>query len=277
MSKDRISRVQARAIPYAPTPRRALHVAEHNGRSVRHVNACHLDQHLPVGKSYEYCNESIRKETGATALRAFYVQSRDLADSSSRYITCAKVACDNDLPNIQKADPIRYVYNGGNYTRLNDTRCFIASPPYAFTRTDFTTGVDSYRNISGTRGYTMSQPFGYDGVVDDVDYVRCYEGRTNTTLARQIRNEVIKPTAVATTAGVLASVASAVLPTQTAIIAASSQTATVAGLATVIGLAGSAAIVGGTIYAGYKFVQHFKTDNQVGLVEIEMTEKANHA
>ena len=269
MSKDRIERARMRTTPYI-APRRPLH-SENGTFTARHVRqannpACSLPQFLPAGSvfNYEYCNEYIGEVRCVPALRSFYVYNREAVNPANpslgyKYITCAKVACDNGLPNIQKANKIPFTLNGQTYYRLNDTRCAITKPPYAFTSTSFVND-GNYRYIPGTGAYAVAplvvSAVAYDGVVKDVDNFRCFDAETDVTIARQIQKEV------GLVAGLSAAAGACLLPAPAgAIIAA--QTATITGLATVIGLAGSAAVIGGSVYAGYKLVQHCKSKTQV--------------
>ena len=281
--KDRISHVHARAVPYAATPRRALH--PENGtfteRSVRQANnpACRLPQYLPTSGifAFEECNEYVGTVECVPALRAFYVQSPTYRPTNSpytKYITCAKIACDYDSPNIQKADRISSIINGQIVSRVNDTRCFIATPPQEFTHPP--SGLERsqmYRNIPGTVEYEIDSAglvdVTYPGVVHDVDNSKCYAGLRDKAVARQIQQEV------GLIAGVGATAAACLLPTPTGVIAAGASTATVTGLAVTLGLAGSAAVIGASIYAGYKLVQHCRSETQVILDTQVMSDAEN--
>ena len=283
--KDRIAHVHARAVPYAATPRRPLHAAENAtlaGRSVRQANnpACRLPQYLPpFGAAFEECNEYIGTIECVPALRSFFVQSPPYSPTNNpntKYITCAKVACDNNLPNIRKADVIPITLGGQPYNRLNDTRCFIAFPPNYFTMPLIDeVGNDAwhsgdvhhpYRNIVGTGSYEPAPlvlagaVYPGPGVIHDIDSSKCAQGARDPVVAREIQREV------GLTAALGATAAACLLPTPTAVIAAAASgasTATVTGLAVTLGLAGSAAVIGGAIYAGYKLVQHCKSETQV--------------
>ena len=259
-----------RTTPYI-TPRRPLHSENgtFTGRHVRQANnpACSLPQFLPADSpyDYEYCNEYIGEVRCVPAFRAFYVYTREAVDPAnpslgSKYITCAKVACDNGLPNVQKAVPIPFTYKALPYTRPNDTRCAITKPPYAFTRMSFVND-GNYRYIPGTGAYEVAplvvDGVAYDGVVKDVDNFRCYEAQRDTTVARQIQQEV------GLVAGLGAAAGACLAPASAGAAQAAASAATITGLATVIGLAGSAAIIGGSVYAGYKLVQHCKSKTQI--------------
>ena len=268
MSKDKISRVQARATPYI-APRRPLHAE--NGtfasRSVRQANpACSLPQYLPAGGRYwEDCNEYIGTVECVPAFRAFYVQSSgNDASSNAKYFTCAKIACDYDSPNIQKADRIQSVVGGYVSSRPNDTRCFISIPPKEITHPPIGGKFSSmYRNIPGTVAYDMDSIANTGGtyiagVVHDVDNSMCYQGFNNPAIAREIQQEIGITAALGTAAA-----AACLVPAQTAAIAAATQATAVTGLAVGLGLLGSGVVIGGAAYAGYRFVQHFKTPSQV--------------
>ena len=267
--KDRVSRVQAREVPYI-APRRPLHAENgtFTGRSVRQANpnpACNLTQLLPLGgKTYEECNEYIGTVDCVPAIRAFWVQSPPYSytnSPSTTYATCAKIACDYDSPNIQKADRISSIFGTYIGTRPNDTRCFVAIPPEEFTHPPI--GGDysgQYRNIPGTVAYAVGSISGNRaaGVIHDVDNARCYAGFKDKAVARQIQQEIGLTAALSATAA-----AACLSPAQTAAIAASAQAVTVTGLAVGLGLLGSGVVVGAASYAGYKFVQHCRTEPQV--------------
>ena len=263
--KDKISHVHPRAVPYAATPRRPLHAESGTfaSRSVRQANpACSLPQYLPPGTFNEQCNEYIGTVECVPALRAFYVQSSgDSANSDAQYFTCAKIACDSESPNIQKAPLIQYTFGGRVGSRPNDTRCFIAIPPEEFTHPVIGGAWSGlYRNIPGTVAHDIGSISGSraPGVVHDVDNALCFKGFSDKAVAREIQQEIGITAALGATG-----IAACLLPAQTAAIAASAQATAVTGLAVGLGLFGSAVVIGGAGYAGYKMVQHYKLKNEV--------------
>ena len=263
MAKDKINRIQARAIPYV-APRRPLHPnGTLNGRPVRQAaDPCSL---IKTPLTYSYCTEYLPDCTSRV-----FLYNPATGDKS-----CKRIACVTGR-DIRTTDRTHGVFS--------DTRCAVSTTLSPWTKhineDSFTFNQSTYGNIPGARPAqhfviagrwrTESQLWLDDAVVLEVNPAACIQGETNRAIAEQIQlghnNAVCSstPSMAASAASVLATTAAFLMPVPTSVIAASSPTVEVSGTAVAVGLFASAVVVvGAASYASYKLAQYCYPENKV--------------